>query len=198
MNCVNLKKMFGKRYRVRYEESYRAEHGENARVEDPWLMVIPCRNGHISPWGGFGLVASTNHPGPVANALKQLPFTSVIREGEDGCDVLFDIRYVDAVLQIMKPRKRRRLSPEERAKRTKRLHGILGQQNPSQNADRARGGARKDPYDISDADVRLRLSTTVLSGANWKGRASSSRGNWVAARNATVDEQRNMPAIERG
>lgn len=122
MNCVNLKKMFGKRYRVRYEESYWAEHGENARVEDPWLMVIPCRNGHISPWGGFNLVASTNHLGPVANALKRLPFTTMIREGDDGCDVLFDIQHVDAVLQVMKPRKRRRLSPEERAKRTKRLH----------------------------------------------------------------------------
>lgn len=122
MDCVNLKKEFGKRYRVKYEESYHAEHGENARAEDPWLMTIPCRNGHIFPWGGGDLAASTNRLGPVANALKTLPFATLAKEGSDGVTVLFDVQHFDEVARILKPRRRRRLSPEERAKRTKRLH----------------------------------------------------------------------------
>ncbi len=121
MDCVNLKREFGKTYRVRYEESYYAEYGPNARVEAPWLMVIPCRNGYICPLGGRDLVACTNHLGPVANVLKSLPFTRMAQDGDDGCNIQFDVKHFDEVARIMKPRRRRRLSPEERAKRIKRL-----------------------------------------------------------------------------
>jgi len=50
MNCVNLRERFGRRYRVEYEESYYAQHGPRARIEDPWLQIIPCRAGHVYPW----------------------------------------------------------------------------------------------------------------------------------------------------
>ena len=56
--CINLKKRFGGRYRVEYEESYHADRGENARTEDPWLMVIPCQRGHIYPHGRDVLATS--------------------------------------------------------------------------------------------------------------------------------------------
>jgi len=121
MDCVNLKREFGKRYRVRYEESYFAEYGENARVEDPWLMIIPCRNGHICPWGGEDLAAITGRSGSVANRLKALPFTTLVQEGSEGVVVLFHVKHVEEVAEIMKPRRRRRLSPEERARRVDRL-----------------------------------------------------------------------------
>lgn len=121
MNCVNLKREFGTKYRVRYEESYYAEYGETARREDPRLMIIPCRNGHICPWGGRELAACTRHSGPVASALKALPFATVAQEGDDGCTVVFDAQHLETVAEIMKPRIRRRLSPEERAIRAQRL-----------------------------------------------------------------------------
>jgi len=50
--CINLKELLGRRYRVTYEESYRADHGPGARTADPWLMIVPCRYGHIFPHGG--------------------------------------------------------------------------------------------------------------------------------------------------
>ena len=121
MDCVNLKREFGETYRVRYEESYYAEYGPTARKEDPWLMVIPCRNGCICPAGGRDLVACTNHLGPVANLLKALPFARMVQDGDDGSNVVFDVDHFEEVARIMKPRKRRRLSPEEKAIRTKRL-----------------------------------------------------------------------------
>ncbi len=35
MDCVNLKREFGREFRVQYEESYYAEYGTDARVEAP-------------------------------------------------------------------------------------------------------------------------------------------------------------------
>ena len=75
--CINLKERFGHHYRVAYEESYYAEYGPNARIEDPWLMVVLCEHGEICPWGGTTLAACTNKAGAVAKRLKSLPFTKV-------------------------------------------------------------------------------------------------------------------------
>jgi len=58
--CVNLRERYGRRYRVTYEPSYHPEHGPNARIHDPWLMIVPCRFGHIFPHGGSTLAASVD------------------------------------------------------------------------------------------------------------------------------------------
>jgi len=119
--CINLRERFGRRYRVEYEPSYYAERGAGARADDPWPMVIPCENGHICPWGGSTLTACTKAAGSVANRLKALPFTTVAQDGSDGANVLFDVNHFDVVATIMKPRRRRRLSPEARRAAGERL-----------------------------------------------------------------------------
>lgn len=121
MDCVNLKREFGNAYRVQYEESYRAEYGPNCRVEVPWLMITPCRNGHVYPWGGRELAASTDRLGSVARELRTLLFAKVIQDGSDGVTVLFDAEHLDEVAEVMKARRRRRFSPEEWAKSAQRL-----------------------------------------------------------------------------
>jgi len=112
-DCINLKEMFGEQFKVEYEESYYAERSRET-VEDPWLMVLLCENGHICPWGGSNLAACTNGSGSVAKRLKALPFTTVAQDGADGANVVFDVAHFDRVAEIMKPRRRRRLSPEAR------------------------------------------------------------------------------------
>ncbi|MHB8953846.1 MAG: hypothetical protein ACYC4U_12825 [Pirellulaceae bacterium] len=114
MECVNLKKMFGDRFKITWDESYFAEHGENARADDPWLQIIPCQHGHIYPYGGEIMVASTAKRGGVARELGQLDSTTMYRDGDDGVDVLFHVSNFEPVAQLMKPRRRRRLSPQQR------------------------------------------------------------------------------------
>jgi hypothetical protein len=121
MNCINLKELFGKRYKVVYEEAYDAEHGENAYREDRWLMIMLCQNGHICPWGGSTLAACTSKAGSIAKRLKALPFTSVAQEGDDGANVLFDIEHFAEVAKIIKPRRRKQLSEEQKQQLTERL-----------------------------------------------------------------------------
>ena len=119
-NCIDLKKRFGDRYQIHQEESYQAERGNNGRVDDPWLWIIPCRHGHIYP-DGNGLAASTNHPGRIANQLKKLPGTRVVQDADDGINVVFDLDYFDQVAAVMKPKRKKRLSPAQRAEQIERL-----------------------------------------------------------------------------
>jgi hypothetical protein len=45
----------------------------------------------------------------------------VVQDGEDGINVVFDVRHFEEVTEVLKPRRRRRLTPEQLAKRTERL-----------------------------------------------------------------------------
>ena len=114
MACVNLEERFGRRFKVEYEESYYAEYGPNARVEDPWLMIIPCQHGHICPWGDSLLAACTNFAGRIAKRVRGLPFVTVAQDGDDGINATFDVKHFDEVAEIMKPRRRRRLSEAQK------------------------------------------------------------------------------------
>ena len=121
MDCVNLKQQFGKRYRVTYEESYHADYGSNAFRQDPWFMVLLCRNGHICPWGGDLLAACTKSAGTIAKRLKALDFATIAQDGTDGVNVVFALDRFGEVAEIMQPRRRRRLSPKNRRAAAERL-----------------------------------------------------------------------------
>jgi hypothetical protein len=121
VECVNLKERFGRRFKVVYEESYYAERPEFRAAEAPWLMMIPCQHGHICPWGGENLAACTRTAGPIAKRLKALPFATVAQDGSDGANVVFPVDHFEEVAAIMKPRRRRVLSPKARKAAGERL-----------------------------------------------------------------------------
>jgi hypothetical protein len=123
-DCINLKRRFGDRYKVVYEEAYYAEYGENAVREAPDYMIIPCRHGHICPWGGENLAACTRRRGPIANRLKALPFVEVAQDGDDGANVVFSVEHFDEVAKIMQARRRPVLSDERRAELAEQMRNI--------------------------------------------------------------------------
>jgi len=86
--CLNLRELFGKRFRVMYEESYHAQYGPGARREDPHLMILLCRYGHLFAWQGNELAASVDGHPNVADFAK--------------------------VARIMRPRRRRQVSQAQR------------------------------------------------------------------------------------
>lgn len=112
--CIDLQKVFGDKYRIDRDPAYFAEYGENARIPDPWYWRIGCTHGYIYPQGGELLGASTIRRGAIANRLAAVPGVSIAQDGDDGINVIFPIEIFDAVAKIMKPRKRRRLSPAHR------------------------------------------------------------------------------------
>ena len=93
MECIDLKRTFGDRFKVAYEESYHAEYGPNAHREDAWLMILLCQHGHISPWGRRQLAACTDKAGPIAKRLRELPFVdrNASQDGSEGINAVFDV-----------------------------------------------------------------------------------------------------------
>ncbi|MGA2069170.1 MAG: hypothetical protein ABSG86_29730 [Thermoguttaceae bacterium] len=121
MDCVNLRERFGRQYRIEYEESYYAERGAGARADDPWLQIIPCRAGHIYPWGTSTLAASTNSRGSTARKLAALDFTTVHQDGSDGMTILFPVEKFPKVAALMHPWRRRQMTEEQRQAAAERL-----------------------------------------------------------------------------
>jgi hypothetical protein len=114
--CIDLQKLFGREYRIVRDPAYFADYGTNAHRHDPWYCCVSCKHGHIFPYGGLNLGASTDRRGAIANRLRRIPGVRVVQDGSDGVTVVFPIELFDAVAVHMKPRKRRRLTPEQRKK----------------------------------------------------------------------------------
>jgi hypothetical protein len=106
MDCIDIKERFGKRHKVTPEDG-------NAWNRDPWLWVIPCGHGHIYVHGGQRLGAATNGR-RVGGILAKIPYVQIEQEGSDGFNVSFDVADFAKVAKVMRPRRRRRLSPEQR------------------------------------------------------------------------------------
>ncbi len=77
--CVDLRAKFGHEYRGEFEASYDVERPEFRARATAWLGIIPCRFGHIYPFGGSTLAAWTDSPSrrptpsrlPLALAIPQ-------------------------------------------------------------------------------------------------------------------------------
>jgi len=116
-DCPDLKTIAAGKYRLNRDESYHAEHGERGRSSAPWLWVIPCLHGHVFPFGSGLLAASTDRRGGIARRVAALPGCHVHQDGDDGLTVVFPVAMFETVAAILKPRRRRRWSEAERAKR---------------------------------------------------------------------------------
>lgn len=86
---------------------------KGAHTQDPWLMQIPCRHGHIYPHGGTLLAASTNRRGHFPKKFSIVPSARILQDGDDGINVSFEAKDFRKVSAIMKPRRRRVVTPEQ-------------------------------------------------------------------------------------
>ena len=110
--CVDLRQQFGRRYRVESEE------GHSGWSEDPWLLIIPCRYGHICVWSRERLAACVDGHRKVANRLRGLGCCTVVQDGDLGeLTATFDVHDFAEVAAVMLPKRRpgpRELSAAER------------------------------------------------------------------------------------
>ena len=83
-HCIDLQKMFGRKYRIDRDPAYFAEYGANAHTRDRWYWRILCKHGHIYPHGGETLAASTIRRGAIANRLAATPGVQLVQDGSDG------------------------------------------------------------------------------------------------------------------
>ena len=105
--CIQLSERFGKRYRVQYEESYTADRGHGARAEDPHLLIVPCRYGHVFPWKDDWLAASIDGHPNVAGVVRRLSCCRIVQDGDFGeLTIVFHVKDFAKVARIMRPRRK--------------------------------------------------------------------------------------------
>ena len=114
-DCIDLRETYGDRFKVESERAVPSERTEFRSEEAPWLMVIPCQLGQIYPYGGSLLSAHTDHRCS-RNRLMALDCCEIYQLGDTEVTVNFNVRDFDRVAELLKPKKRRRLSPEHRQK----------------------------------------------------------------------------------
>lgn len=159
-DCIDLQERFGRRFRTEQEESYTAENGPGARRRDPWLTIIPCRFGHLFPFGGDLLAASIDGRPKVAARLRKLDCVRVHQDGDAGeLTVVFDVRDLAKVVKIIRPRRRRRISPERRAELADRMRAIrkTPPQDPVNRRHTAQGRDESTSGDPEHAQQQLAL-----------------------------------------
>lgn len=123
---IDLMKLFGKRYRVTMDESWNAETSENRSEwskngEIAWYYEIKGRRGtlYMQKENACALEV-TGHT--YQNMRKDNPFLfEKIRSASEGCTLLVKEPELDSVVALIRPRRRRVLSPEQRAKNIERL-----------------------------------------------------------------------------
>jgi hypothetical protein len=109
--CLNLRKLYGDRYRIVLDPA--AEYEPSGR-RDPWLFIIPCKYGEIYPHGGDLLAVMVVGVYKVPEMRKlELPSH---QNGDGEAVFLFTQNQFTQVAKVVKPRKRRRLSEKDRGR----------------------------------------------------------------------------------
>lgn len=122
VDCINLKERFGEKYRISWDE-----HHVHGGTPDPWTMMVPCKHGHIYPNGDDELGFASDKRGGIARKLASQPFAHIAQDGDDGMNITFDVKHWEQVVKIVKPRLRRRLSEEHKAKSVLNLEAYRAQ-----------------------------------------------------------------------
>jgi len=106
---MDLRALFGEKYKVVLEF-------RGADPADLNSYIMPAAGGHYYVPGDGMMGAATDRRGPIAKRLLALPCIKGATIADDGVNAQFRVEDFPLVAKVMKPRIRRKLSPEHRAK----------------------------------------------------------------------------------
>jgi hypothetical protein len=111
--CINLKTQFPK-HRITYDPAC-----EDKR--DPWYFQIPCRMGTIYPYGHDILAVEVDHHPSAVRKLEAMRELIHHQYGEGEHTFFFHVREFNKVAKVVKPQRKRTVSPEYKKKLLERL-----------------------------------------------------------------------------
>src|SRR5262249_22465755 len=83
---------------------------------DPWLVVLPGRRGTIYPWGGDRLAVEVDGRPQLARPVGAPPRGGLGQDGGAGEAVTLPAELVEPGAPLVQPRRRRKLTQEQRAR----------------------------------------------------------------------------------
>jgi hypothetical protein len=112
--CINLLDLFSDRYRITFDLAYSARHVHRAKL-DPWMMEIPCQGRGVMIYlhGGDTLAVEVDRRPSIVAKLKAIEGLNLHQDGDLEKTFLFDVALFEQVAEVVKPRKRRRLTPTQ-------------------------------------------------------------------------------------
>lgn len=118
--CVDLWRTFGDTYKIITDPAYNPSGINHSRL-DPWYFVIPCKYGFISPHGRKVLEIYMDRHDYVAKKVAALRGVVLYADGDRDKAYLFHVSRFNAVAAIVKPKRRRKMSEENRMSAAVRL-----------------------------------------------------------------------------
>ena len=113
--CLDLRELFGDKYRIGWEA--------DSTHRSPWEMQLLCKYGLIYPWGGTRLAVQIDFHPNIARQVARLPGVELVQDGDDEKTFRFDVSSFDAVAELVKPRRKRVFTDEQKAELVERLRG---------------------------------------------------------------------------
>lgn len=119
--CVNLRERFAQRFKIEFDPAYDPANRHRDNL-DPWAMLLPLRGGCIFPYGGGMLAVEVDGRPILKRKLAGLACTTIIQDGDGGFgSFAFAVEDFEAVADLVKPRRRRRMTERQRAAAASRL-----------------------------------------------------------------------------
>jgi hypothetical protein len=115
---INLKEVFGRQYRIRWEE---AREGQS---QDPAYQQIPCRRGTIYAHSDELLAVEVDYHRYVAARVAKIDRVTLHQDGDHEKTFLFPVSLFSAVAAIVMPLRRPQLSPEQRQQSAERMRRL--------------------------------------------------------------------------
>jgi hypothetical protein len=105
--CIDLQDQFGEDYQIGLDES------ADGRA-DPWHLTVLCERGEIYPFGGdFLAVEIIGHP-VIARQVADIDGVRLHQDGDGEKTYVFHAELFHLVAAFVRPRRRRKLSDEDR------------------------------------------------------------------------------------
>jgi hypothetical protein len=123
---IDLKTQYGDRYRITLDES--ASILGQSQEDRLWLYQIPGKFGHVYVHGNatLGAYVRTRHdPTDRLGRLLALPGARLHQRGDAEAAVIFAPECLDEVAQILRLRRRRQLTPEQRESARQRMKALI-------------------------------------------------------------------------
>lgn len=143
--CVDLDARFGRRYHLG-REAEGVTWTSTPEAERIWLLEIPCKYGTVYPHGGE-ILAAVVRGGRIQSKVLAVPGI-LSRRGDLELVVTFHVDHADAVLAILRPRRRPQRSPEDRARRVAQMQRIHQER-------------RKPSIEVPQTDPRIDAAPSV-------------------------------------
>jgi hypothetical protein len=139
VECINLVEHF-KQFRLGWGPSYVPEYKHVPKhLRDPWFVQIKCRQDVvIYPAGGTKLSLELNHHNLLAKRIAPIPGVTCSQDGDQEKTFVFDVSLFEQVSAIVKPRRQRTMTREQRQRAIQRLSSTMTPEQRREHLAKAR------------------------------------------------------------